>query len=200
MRRQLLPAFGARPLDRIFPARVRQWFDRYSQTAPGGANRAFDVLRQIMNFAVTCGHIETSPTAGVRKNRRPTLTRFLSREEIVRLHHVLDAQTGKSSRQQADIIHLLLLTGCRKGEIVRLRWSEVHDDTLALSDGKTGPRKVPIGDRIRAILDRQPRPAALRHEPFRVSLSARSRPSARARPRVVASGQAGSRYRGRPSS
>ena len=84
-------------------------------------------------------------------------SRFLSREEIARLHDILDAQTRKESRQQADIVRLLLLTGCRKGEITGLRWSEVHDDMLALADSKTGPRTVPLGSRARAILDRQPR-------------------------------------------
>ena len=157
LRRQLLPAFGAKPLDRITPARVRQWFDRYSRTAPGGANRAFDILRQIMNFAVACGHVGTSPTAGIERNRRPALTRFLSREEIARLHEVLDAQTRSGDRQQADIIRLLLLTGCRKSEITGLRWSEVHEDMLALADSKTGPRTVPLGSQARTILDRPPR-------------------------------------------
>ena len=157
LRRQLLPAFGSKPLDRITPARVGQWFDRYSRTAPGGANRAFDILRQIMNFAVACGHVGISPTAGIERNRRPALTRFLSREEIARLHEVLDAQTREGDRQQADIIRLLLLTGCRKSEITGLRWAEVHEDMLALADGKTGPRTVPLGSRSRAILDRQSR-------------------------------------------
>ena len=157
LKRQLLPAFGAKPLDRISPGHVSQWFDRYSRTAPGGANRTLDVLRQIMNFAIACGHVTVNPATGVRKNRRPPLTRFLSREEIARLHSVLDAQTRKSSRQQADIIRLLLLTGCRKGEIVGLRWSELHDGMLALQDSKTGPRMVPLGSRARAIFDRQPR-------------------------------------------
>ncbi len=156
LRRQLLPAFGAKPLDRITPAHVRQWFDRYSRTAPGGANRAFDILRQIMNFAVACGYRETNPTGGIARNRRPRLTRFLSREEIARLHRVLDAQTRKGSRQQADIVRLLLLTGCRKGEITGLRWSEVHDDMLALADSKTGPRTVPLNSQARTVLDRQP--------------------------------------------
>ena len=157
LRRQLLPAFGSKPLDRITPTHVRKWFDRYSRTAPGGANRAIDMLRQIMNFAVVCGHVETNPARGVRRNRRPALTRFLSREEIARLHGVLDAQTRKGSREQADIVRLLLLTGCRRGEIMGLRWSEVHDGMLALADTKTGPRTVPLGSRARAILDRQPR-------------------------------------------
>ena len=157
LRRQLLPAFGSKPLDRISPAQVGQWFDRYSRTAPGGANRAFDVLDQILNFAIACGHIEVNPARGIRRNRRPALTRFLSGEEIARLHNVLDAQTHEGSRQQADIVRLLLLTGCRKGEITGLHWSEVHDGMLALADSKTGPRTVPLGGGARAILDRQPR-------------------------------------------
>ena len=156
LRRQYLPAFGSKPLDRISPAHVRRWFDRYSRTAPGGANRALDVLRQIMNFAAACGHIGTDPTRGIERNRRPPLTRFLSSKEVARLHGVLDAQIRKGSRQQADIVRLLLLTGCRKGEIIGLRWSEVHDGMLALADSKTGPRTVPLNTQARAILDRQP--------------------------------------------
>ncbi len=70
------------------PTRVRRWFDIYSRTAPGGANRALDLLRQIMNVAVACGHVDSNPARGVKRNRRPALTRFLSREEIGRLHRV----------------------------------------------------------------------------------------------------------------
>ena len=154
--RQLLPAFGSRPLDRITHAQVRRWFDRYSRTAPGGANRTLDIFRQIMNFAIACGLTRGNPTKGLERNRRPALTRFLSREEIARLHEVLDGQTRKNDRQQADIIRLLLLTGCRKGEIVNLRWPEVQDDMLALADSKTGPRKVPLNSKARRILERQP--------------------------------------------
>ena len=154
---QLLPAFGSKPLDRITPARIRRWFDAYSRTAPGGANHALDILRQIMNFAVACGHIDANPARGIRKNRRPALTRFLSREEIARLHGILNEQTGKSRSEQADIIRLLLLTGCRRSEIVRLRWSEVLDDVLVLADSKTGSRKVPLNTQARRILERQSR-------------------------------------------
>ncbi|MCY4232091.1 MAG: integrase arm-type DNA-binding domain-containing protein, partial [Alphaproteobacteria bacterium] len=116
LRRQLLPAFGAKSLDRITPAQVERWFERYSRTAPSSANRDLDILNQIMNYAVACGHVEASPTGSIRRNRRPALTRFLSREEVARLHGVLDALTRKGDRQQADIIRLLLLTGCRRGE------------------------------------------------------------------------------------
>ncbi len=154
---QLLPAFGSKPLDRIGEAAIRRWFERYSRTAPGNANPCLARLRQILNFALACGHIEVNPVGRIAPNRRTALTRFLSREELARLHAALDAQTRKSARQQADIVRLLLLTGCRRSEITGLRWSEVREDGLALTDAKTGPRTVPLGSGARAILDRQPR-------------------------------------------
>ena len=152
---QLLPAFGSKPLDRITLARIRRWFDDFSRTAPGNANHALDLLRRIMNFAIACGHVDTNPAREVKPNPRPTLTRFLSREELGRLHRVLDGQTKKESREQADIIRLLLFTGCRRGEVLGLRWSEVHRDALMLADAKTGPRKVPLNSQARAVLHRR---------------------------------------------
>ncbi len=156
---RLLPSFGSKPLDRITPSQVRRWFDEFSRTAPGNANRALGILRQILNFAVARGHIEKNPARSIRPNRRLRLTRFLSREEIGRLHRALDEQAGRGERfrQQADIIRLLLLTGCRRNEILTLRWSAVEDGKLVLGDSKTGPRQVPLNTQARSILGRQQR-------------------------------------------
>ena len=154
---RILPAFGSKRLDRIAPAEVRRWFDDFSRTAPGNANLGLALLRQILNFAAARGHIDANSARDIQRNRRPVLTRFLSREEVDRLHRVLERQTGRGQRQQADIVRLLLLTGCRRGEIVQLRWSELRDDTLMLDDSKTGPRSVPLNSQARRILDRQPR-------------------------------------------
>ena len=158
LRTQLLPAFGSLPLDRIRPADIHRWFDRYSGTAPGGANRTLDVLRQIVTHAVECGYLSANPAYGVTRNRRRKLTRFLSQSEIGRLHAALDAHRGRvSGRQQAEIIRLLLLTGCRKGELVNLQWSEIDGDVLRLRDSKTGPRTVFLSAYARTILSCQPR-------------------------------------------
>ena len=158
MKNQLLPVFGDVPLDGIARTSVVRWFEGYSATAPGGANSALLVLRQIMNHAIARGHIETNPTRGLKRNPRPKLTRFLSRDEISRLHEVLDRYEARrpSSNVQADIIRLLLQTGCRKSEILNLRWREVGNDTLELEDSKTGPRKVLLGPEARVIIERQP--------------------------------------------
>ena len=86
LRRRLLPSFGRLRLNRIGRPEVERWFDAYSRTAPGGANKALQLLGQIMNSAVAAGYIGTNPTRDIRKNPRRKLTRFLSGEEIDRLH------------------------------------------------------------------------------------------------------------------
>ena len=159
LRAQLLPSFGSLRLDHIGPRHVEAWFNAYSQDAPGGANKTLETLRRIMKFAVESGHIGSDPTRGVKRNRRPPLTRFLSKQEIARLYKTLDQLVAKlPSRQlQADMIRLLLLTGCRRSEIVRLQWCEVHGATLRLTDTKTGPREVWLSAAARELVERQPR-------------------------------------------
>ncbi len=157
LRAQLLPAFGPLPLDRITPAGVDAWFGRYSTAAPGNANKALAILRQILNHAVAGGHIALNPARQTPMNSRPRLTRFLSAEEIVRLLGVLDQCVAErpARARQADIIRLLL-TGCRKSEVMTLQWSEVDGETLRLSDSKTGSRTVYLSAEARAVIDPQP--------------------------------------------
>ena len=157
LNRHLLPAFGARRLDRITRSMALGWFEVCSRSAPGSANHALALLRQILNHAHTLGHIGANPVRGIRRNPGRKMTRFLSREEIARLHHILDrcAEGSASEAQQADIIRLLLLTGCRKGEIVYLRREEVRDDRLELADTKTGPRTVQLNGPARQIVARR---------------------------------------------
>ena len=159
LERQLVPAFGNHRLDRIDSVMVHRWFDHYSRTAPGGANHCLKILRQIFKHAVACHHMESNPAKRVRPNRRQKPTRFLSSEELERLHRALnrhDHETPRrpSQRQQIDIIRLLLLTGCRKSEIVRLRREEVSGDCLQLADSKAGPRTVFLSEEARTIIDR----------------------------------------------
>ena len=156
----LLPAFGHMRLDRITSTAVTTWFDDYSTIAPGNANHCLQTLREIFNHAIACGHVASSPARSVKPNPMKKITRFLSREELDRLHGVLDRRAHakritSSQRCQIDIIRLLLLTGCRKNEIVRIRRDEVVANQLRLRDSKTGPRTVFLNAEARAILERR---------------------------------------------
>ena len=159
VRQQLLPAFGALRLDRIGRLEVERWFDAMSRKTPGAANMTLAVLRQIMSTAKAAGHVGTDPVAGIKPNSRRKMTRFLSAEEICRLHRTLDrlVEERPLRRPQADIIRLLLLTGCRKSEIVKLKWSEFDGDVLRLAEAKTGPRTVWLSKAAQSVIARQPR-------------------------------------------
>lgn len=165
LRTQILPIFGRRRINEINPSHIEEWFNNYSKSAPGGANRCLDVLKQIFTFAIDLGYSDRNPADAIVRNRSQEKTRFLSKEEINQLHQALDAHVprGMSGRQQIDIIRLLLLTGCRKAEIVTLRWVEVQVDRLELEDSKTGPRTIYLSDAAKQIIDRQPRRSAVPH-------------------------------------
>lgn len=157
LRTQLIPEFGSHTFEQISADHVHKWFDLYSLKAPAGANRALDVLSQIFNHAITWGYISINPARRIRRNKRPKLTRFLTIEEVERLWVELDAHRSRGSgRQQADIIRLLVLTGCRKGELIGLRWAEVDGDRLFLQHAKSGPRTVFLSKQAQAIILRQP--------------------------------------------
>lgn len=159
LRTQLLPTFAAVPLDQIGRKEVMAWFDRYSAVAPGGANRALDILCQIFSHAGVHGHRKTNPASGIRRNPQRKFSRFLSRYEAIRLHAELDRLVSERPERaaQADIIRLLYYTGCRASEIRMLRWCEVGTNTLDLADSKTGPRKVYLNSEACRILGRQSR-------------------------------------------
>ena len=160
LRNQLLPHFAGRPIANIDRQEVRHWFARVRAT-PVAADRAMPMLSVVMKEAEAMGLRPegSNPCRGIRRYRRKGRERFLSDDEIRRLSARLAAHEARWP-QQVALIRLLLLTGCRKSEITGLRWSEVHQDMLALADSKTGPRTVPLGNQARAILDRQSRPGS----------------------------------------
>ena len=150
----ILPALGRMPLDRIGPEHVAAWFDAASRDKPGAANRAFEILRSMMFRAEEWGLRERggNPCLGIRKNPRNSVARFLDVDELTRLGRALD---GHEARGVAAI-RLLALTGCRRSEVLNLRWRNIRADVINLSDSKTGPRTVPLGEAARAHIGALP--------------------------------------------
>lgn len=63
----------------------------------------------------------------------------------------------------ASAITLLLLTGCRTGEILGLQWADLRGLRLHLRDSKTGPRTVWLGQEARDLIDGLPRKGSNPH-------------------------------------
>jgi integrase len=150
--RQLLPALGEYQLEEITREVILKWFDEYSSTSPGGANRALDVLSSILSHAKKAGIIPRNPVFRVRRNLRRRMTRFLSAVERENLLRELDA-VPEHSRVKALLFKMLLYTGCRLNEITGLLWTEIGEGVINLKDSKTGPRQVWLEEDEIAILD-----------------------------------------------
>ena len=159
LKARILPAFGTMPLDRIGPEDVAAWFDAASKNKPGAANRALEILRAMMFRAEEWGLRErdTNPCPGIAFNPRKKIARFLDTDELARLGRALDAHEAERPEAVAAI-RLLALTGCRRSEVLNLRWRNIGADALNLEDSKTGPRAVPLGEAARAVIDALPGP------------------------------------------
>ena len=95
----------------------------------GTATRTIGLLGGIMSFAVDQGYIETNPVTGVKRFKDKAKERYLTENETRRLGEALsNAETDGTNCKGIQIIRLLMLTGCRRGEIEKLKWSEVDLD------------------------------------------------------------------------
>ena len=157
LKNQLLPHFAGRPVADIDSREVRNWFASLAAT-PVAADRSMPILSVIMREAERVGMRPegSNPCRGIKRYRRKGRERFLSDEEIRRLSAVLSVRAERRPSEVAAV-RLLLLTGCRKSEILALRRSDYREGHLFLRDSKTAPRTVWLSEPARAILDRLPR-------------------------------------------
>ncbi|MEO0831599.1 MAG: site-specific integrase, partial [Pseudomonadota bacterium] len=96
----------------------------------------------------------------IRRNKRKERGQMLSSPELRRLIEHLEAAPPRT-RDASEAILLMLYTGCRSGEILRLTWNEVKEDHLALRTTKTGARTVQLNTLARAVLNRRHRVGSL---------------------------------------
>ncbi len=151
----ILPALGHLRVGSMVRADIARFFHEYGRRKPGGANRSHDILRNMFDCAIAWGHrpeAAGNPCKGIVRYRRPSRGRLLGADDLAKLGAVL-RQHETENPVCVAAVRLLLLTGCRPGEIRRLRWCEVKADRLTLIDAKTGPRHVLLGEAARELLD-----------------------------------------------
>jgi integrase len=128
----------------------------------GVAAQCVALVSSIYAFAIGRGLCSENPARGVKKTPVRKVERFLSEAEIARLADALDIEAQQSANPYPPVaIKLLLLTGCRKGEIVNLRWEHIdfEHECLRLPDSKTGAKVVYLNAPARALLQELPRMA-----------------------------------------
>lgn len=151
---QLADTFGNIPLRRFNTMLVEQYQTERLQKGnkPATINRHIATIKHIFTKAVDWNMVEEETLKRIRKvklleenNRR---LRFLSKEECQALISHCQGNTKA-------IVITALNTGCRKGEILSLKWDNVDlkHGFLLLDVTKNGERReIPINDTLRHTL------------------------------------------------
>lgn len=158
LKNHILPVLGQANIGAVGPANAAAL--QYGlRGKPDMANKAIGVLSQMYRLAEAWELMppRSNPCRLLRMYPARARERFLKRDEYRRLGRVLaeaDAE-GRLWRPAIAAIRLLILTGCRRDEILTLRWDDVDRAAreLRLRDTKTGPRMVAITAPVRRVLD-----------------------------------------------
>lgn len=158
LKRDLLPQWKDKPLSEIGRREVAALLaDIVERGAPALANNLKSRLGAMYNWGINQGLTITNPVAGMKPlATRGARTRYLSETEIAQLWKVLDRRPHPSS----DIYKLILLTACRPGEALGLKWEEISEDgtvwTLPEERSKNGmAHRMFLTPAVREIIDRR---------------------------------------------
>jgi integrase len=121
------------------------------------AVRAVGLLGGMLTYAREVGYIEHNPAHGVRRPADKRRSFRLAPEGYRSLGQALEAAEHKGEHWQATTsIRLIAVTGCRRSEILNLKWCEIDlaNSCLRLGDTKTGASIRPLPKAAQAILRR----------------------------------------------
>lgn len=129
-RLHIIPALGSAKVQAVTTNQVLQLLARM---APIQANRTLAVLRKAFNLAILWGLREGNPCDRVPANQERRRRRYLTRQELQQLLAALDAFAPAGVRWRfAQLVRLLLLTGCRVSEIKDARWEWLQGSVLVV--------------------------------------------------------------------
>jgi integrase len=175
---RILPALGKMDICKLTTKRIRDWHadlalapklfrasgsERKSQAVDpkdadamrarrATANRTLTVLKAALNHVFHEGHVANDDAWRKVKPFRAAdaaIVRFLSNDECLRLANTCQGEFGL-------LVRAALLTGCRYGELTRMRANDYNPEvgTTSVRESKSGkPRHVALTDEGLALFD-----------------------------------------------
>lgn len=144
---------GGKRVAKLRRDHVRKIVGAKSDT-PAAANNLLRMIRMLMQHAMDMGMIREDPTAGIRAMKRKA-TGFTAWEE----EHIsvfLDCHAPGTRANLA--LHLLLYTGQRRSDVVRMGRQHIKNGVLSVTQQKTGTEvTIPLHGDLISALGRAPR-------------------------------------------
>jgi integrase len=157
MRRNVLERFRASYGDLPVKGLTRAVLDKIMgdrSNTPMAANNLMKVLRYLLDHAVALNMIAVNPTIGVKKYRNKSEGHHAWIEA-----EIAQFQERHPSDTRAGLAHALLLyTGQRRGDVVRMGWQHITGDLIAVRQEKTNTSlMIPLHPDLMAALAALPR-------------------------------------------
>ena len=157
----VLPYLGALPLAAINESTLRGWLSTLEGTglSPASRYRIFWLVKYILNCAVRWRILPGDKAFRnvVCPRAKKHLPAPLTPEEAVTLIRLIEKYPDRAS---AQAIHLLLLTGAAKSEILNARWEDVNLTRCTLLTNKTYTgrnRLIPLNSQALKLIRSLPR-------------------------------------------
>lgn len=147
--RYLRSALGRKKITEINRADIARLHNAHSDK-PYQANRLLSLLSKVFNLAEVweLRPDGSNPCRHIGKFSEDSRQRFLSEEEIVALGRALRraeaGNTAGASAKAAQVVRMLIFTGARKDEILKLKWQWINlkERCITLPDSKTGTKQI----------------------------------------------------------
>ena len=167
IRKHVVPAWGTRKAEMIHRTHVAALHRQVgTENGTTTANRLLSLVAHLFNWAEREGLVpenHPNPARRVLRFRERARDRWLTPAEVRRMMQALEAEPNVYVR---GFFWLSLLTGCRKRELLHVRWSEIDLESglLRLNATKNGrTHYVPLAAPARRILVQLPRAEGNHH-------------------------------------
>lgn len=126
LRKHVLPSLGKLKVADVTYADIDRLHRAITRSgSPYVANRTLAVLHKMFELAIRWKLRADNPCKGIERNQEHKRQRYLTASELAALTKAL---VEYSDQQAANIVRLLLLTGCRRGEALSARWADLDLD------------------------------------------------------------------------
>lgn len=146
---QVLSALGDRTLASVRPHEVAAMIQRIHSVHPQSAKRVLQEAKDFFNEAVNYGWIDRNPAAPVKSPIVRVRRQRLTFEQWRNIH---DYAADNMPPWVSRMLMLALITGQRRSDLAKMRFSDIWDDHLHIEQAKTGTRlALPLSLRLDAL-------------------------------------------------
>lgn len=134
---------------------IEDWHMRFKDK-PSHANKGLSLLKTFHFWCMRRGYIHgPNPTIGIKRHKSCSRDRVMNSQEVALVLNCLDMMP----ENLAALCPLLLMTGCRLGEAVRMKWEHINQagQWLQPKTKNGNPHTTYLPTQVQAIIAGMPR-------------------------------------------